>query len=241
MKVSSIYRRFSQFTLIELLIVIAIIAILAAMLLPALTKARDTARTISCTNNMKQLGLSATQYTTDNNDFLPLARSFGTAWPVPYSGSNWLNQLYTYTAVQWPDPTQATSRFNNMFKCTSDLTDCFITTANVPLTNYLYNARIGDITVASASAKYYHARKVNRCPRPSLAVTIVDGKGHEGTTDRILFESANRNTHFKFRHSNNMNNLYVDGHVNKVRYPEMTDSNHILTYYVLQSEPMLSW
>jgi prepilin-type N-terminal cleavage/methylation domain-containing protein/prepilin-type processing-associated H-X9-DG protein len=82
----SCHRRRRAFTLIELLVVIAIIAVLIALLLPAVQAAREAARRIQCTNNIKQLGLAVHNYHDINNAFPPGRIWNGVNWKSIFSG-----------------------------------------------------------------------------------------------------------------------------------------------------------
>jgi type II secretory pathway pseudopilin PulG len=187
-------------------VVIAIIAILASMLLPALRRARETARKITCQNNLKQLGTCMIQYTDDNQDYIPPVASAG-AW------QHFIGFLYEY------------AQNRDLFMCPVCEDGELILSTKIPPTlfdmnySYMENIQCGKYS----SSWLYTSKKITDAINPSGITYMTDmAPGNNNYYSRNLGNTTS-SFYTSAPHMNGQNFTCFDGHSDWVPVSRITE------------------
>jgi prepilin-type N-terminal cleavage/methylation domain-containing protein/prepilin-type processing-associated H-X9-DG protein len=222
------------FTLIELLVVIAIIAILAAMLLPALAKAKNSASRTSCMNKLRQWGIALTMYSQDSNDFIPReSETSGSSllnWAqvvAPDGGDVWYNALPRFLKMKGAADYLANKpdfySKDSLFHCpTAPIAQ------NATLDGFVYFSSAMNSKLISGAATTIN---INKVLRPCNTVIFLENRltgdqavdSAQSATD--LGQPSSFASRFAARHSRQGNLTFIDGHAATYKGAQVVETN----------------
>ena len=217
-------KKYKKFTLIELLVVIAIIAILASMLLPALNKAREKGRAITCINNLKQSGLYISVYSNDFNNYMQTVDVDRRGNDGQYG--SWASSLlyggyikYNNESIRCPIADKEVPKYAG---------DVDVVVHNVYSANYsgfyMQQAQTAMKSMPDDSTEANTYWTFQRLKDPSRYVTLLDGKKNGERKNHYKFypSSASWTARAWLIHNNkSVNTLFADGHAIATQSPRL--------------------
>ena len=213
-------RKNQNFTLIELLVVIAIIAILASMLLPALGKARNQAKKIACTANLKQIGTGIPMYMDDNNSWLPSGY---------FKTGEYIDRDFAKTYLNTVIPKNPSEKKGaNLFLCPLNsywgFWYIYVDGVNLGCTSYRYIGGFGQNNGWSQS--WFPQRDTKQGAKPIRTLKDIDGNRplmwDYCSLYGLQYPEYRKANHMAGGNINDINMLYTDGHVGKIIKPRET-------------------